>query len=289
MKKITFFLMVLTASLGFSQIVIEDFETSIPVITDPMATPPGAAGALQGDNILEIAQEANPDPGAIVGNSQVLKVITNASAVAWQNAQLYVQDGKEIDLTDGNATGNKLVTVDVWSQAATSILAKVVDGAVGGIADPKIESATDASHPGGGWATLTFDFAVGKDNTNAANDIFSRILFFPIWNGAGYDAASEFTTYYDNITKVDATASTDDFSKLSFKAYPNPTNSSWKVSTQNAEILSVNVFDVLGKSVLTLVPNNKTVVIDGSSFKSGLYFAQIKTANSLSSIKLIRN
>jgi hypothetical protein len=267
---------------SISQTIIEDFESSIPVITDPEATPPGAAGALVGDNILELALEANPDSGPVVGDSQVLKVITDASKVAWQNAQLYVQEGKEIDLRDGNESGNKLVTVDVWSQAATSILAKVVDGT------EAAETATDASHPGGGWATLTFDFAVGKDNTSGANDIFSRILFFPIWNGSGYDTPSEFTTYYDNIAKVETTLSSNDVEKLSFIAFPNPTQNSWTISTKNESITSIQVFDVLGKNVLSLLPNERTAVIDGSSFKAGLYFAQIKTVSGLSSLKLIK-
>lgn len=292
MKKITFLFILLTVSLGYSQIVIEDFESAIPIITDLMATPPGAAGALFADNIDEIALEANPDSGPVVGDSQVLKVVTKNAAAPWQNAQLYVQEGKEIDLTDGNATGNKEVTVDVWSADATFILAKVVDGAVGGIADPKVESATDASHPGGGWATLTFDFAVGKDGTNAANDVFSRILFFPIWNGTGYDGTDGnspvFTTYYDNIIKLEETASTDDFSKLSFTASPNPTQDSWKIKTQNIEINSINVFDVLGKRVLSITPNASEATINALSLKAGLYFAQIQTANGLSSLKLIK-
>ncbi len=52
---------------------------------------------------------------------------------------------------------------------------------------------------------------------------------------------------------------------------------------------SIQVFDILGKKVLSLSPNTNEAVIDGSSLKAGLYFAQIKTATGINSIKLIKN
>jgi hypothetical protein len=51
---------------------------------------------------------------------------------------------------------------------------------------------------------------------------------------------------------------------------------------------SITVYDILGKNVLSLNPNASEASINGSSLKSGLYFAQIKTANGVSSIKLVK-
>jgi hypothetical protein len=48
------------------------------------------------------------------------------------------------------------------------------------------------------------------------------------------------------------------------------------------------VFDILGKRVLSLKPSTSDVTIDGSNLKAGLYFAQIKTNNGSSSLKLIK-
>ena len=56
----------------------------------------------------------------------------------------------------------------------------------------------------------------------------------------------------------------------------------------NININSVKVLDVLGKQVLTFTPDASEVVIDGSTLKSGIYFAQIKTDNGTSSVKLIK-
>jgi hypothetical protein len=264
-----------TVVSSISRMVLEDFENG--------SIPQGAGGVV-GENVTSFTQLANPDAGAGSGNESatVMELITDATTVPWQNGQLYFQND-DLDLTGSN----KLVSVDVWSDTPTFILAKAVDG-VGGV---PTESATDASHGGSGWETLTFDFSINKDNSVVANDVYGRLLFFPVWNGAGYDGAQGavpvFTTYYDNIAKV-STLSSNDVEKLSFKAFPNPTQNNWTITTRNENILSIHVFDVLGKNVLSLSPNERRAVIDGSSFKSGLYFAQIKTVSGLSSLKLIK-
>jgi len=95
------------------------------------------------------------------------------------------------------------------------------------------------------------------------------------------------TFNYEN-NFISTTLGINDEEITSFTMYPNPTKDSWNVSVLNSDILSINVFDVLGKKVLSLSPNTRTAVIDGASFKAGLYFAQVKTASGLSSLKLIK-
>ena len=175
MKKITLLILLLTSFAGFSQTVLEDFETTLP------------DGAIVGDGTD--APTVVADPASNGTNGDVMKVITSTAGESWQNSQLFFQ-GDDLDLT----TSDKIVTVDVYSDVATSILAKVATPLNG-----TAESATDASHGGTGWETLTFDFSDPKDNTGVANDVFGRILFFPLWNGSGWDPAAVTTTYYDNI------------------------------------------------------------------------------------------
>ena len=112
--------------------------------------------------------------------------MTSAAGVQWQNAQVFLQDDY-IHLM----SSNKVVTADVYSTTAFNMLAKAVDAVGGTLAD---ESATDASHGGTGWETLTFDFSNPKDNTPAGAFIYARILFFPLWNGNGWNASAETTT-----------------------------------------------------------------------------------------------
>lgn len=97
------------------------------------------------------------------------------------------------------------------------------------------------------------------------------------------------TAFIDNIYfHKNTTLGTNDFSKTSFRTYPNPTQDSWTIETQDVRIASITVFDVLGKSVMAIQPNEDRAVIDGSSLKSGLYFAKVETAEGVRSVKLIK-
>jgi hypothetical protein len=186
MKKITLLITFLTVSLGFTQTNLEDFESGITVGVNWVAD----------NGLASTAVTADPATGGT--NGLVGQIITSSTGAPWQNAQLFLQ-GDNIDLT----STNKVVTVDVYSNVAFSMLAKAVDGP-GGL---PTESATDASHTGNGWETLSFDFNNPKDNTPVAAEIYGRILFFPLWTGSGWNdpATTSVTCYVDNITAIAAT------------------------------------------------------------------------------------
>ncbi|GAA4968582.1 T9SS type A sorting domain-containing protein [Algibacter aquimarinus] len=96
--------------------------------------------------------------------------------------------------------------------------------------------------------------------------------------------------WYDNLYLYKGSPlSTDDFAKNSFKTYPNPTQDNWTIETsQGTRISSITVFDILGKSVMSIEPKDDRVVIDGSELRTGLYFAKVETAEGTSSIKLVK-
>ena len=190
--------------------LLEDFETALP------------AGALAGDSGMATTPEVVADPATGGTNGDVLKIVTSAGGNGWQNAQLFFQ-GDLLDLT----TDDKVVTVDVYSESAFMMLAKTATPSNGGA-----ESATDASHTGSGWETLTFDFSDPKDNTPVANDIFGRILFFPQWNGAGWNDSSVTTTYVDNIKGI------------GYESTPPTGDNSVTIATTQAWNSYVNVFSV---------------------------------------------
>ena len=190
--------------------LLEDFETALP------------AAALAGDSGMATTPEVVADPATGGTNGDVLKIVTSAAGNGWQNAQLFLQ-GDLLDLT----TDDKVVTVDVYSESAFMMLAKTATPSNGGA-----ESATDASHTGSGWETLTFDFSDPKDNTPVANDIFGRILFFPQWNGAGWNDSSVTTTYVDNIKGI------------GYESTPPTGDNSVTIATTQAWNSYVNVFSV---------------------------------------------
>lgn len=184
MKKITLLLTLFITSFCFAQVVLEDFEGTPPVLG--FANGPGTATIV-----------ADPAPSGTNGN--VLEIVTAAGSAPWQQAELTFQ-GDWMDLT-----ASKIATVDVYSTSAFDMLAKVDQGT-----GP--DSATDASHTGSGWETLTFDFNIPKDNQQIANGIYPRILLFNLWDSAAGGGtggwadpngqSSARTTYADNITAI---------------------------------------------------------------------------------------
>ena len=95
--------------------------------------------------------------------------------------------------------------------------------------------------------------------------------------------------YLDNIYFwKTASLGTDNFETIKFTVFPNPTQNNWNIKTENINIISVDVFNLLGKKVLSVLPNSSNTVIDSSNLKNGLYFAQIKTLSGSKLIKLIK-
>lgn len=82
--------------------------------------------------------------------------------------------------------------------------------------------------------------------------------------------------------------STNTVSNLSFKVFPNPTLNQWNISSQDLDIESIAILNVLGKRVLNLQPNSQSAIINTSRLNSGVYFAQVKTLRGINSIKLIK-
>ncbi|PWH83925.1 hypothetical protein DIS18_05065 [Algibacter marinivivus] len=125
--------------------------------------------------------------------------------------------------------------------------------------------------------TFTYTLAA---NYGSAGSMNSRVIF-------DMGAETGFV-FIDNVSLQLVVLDVQDAEKATFKTYPNPTYNTWTIKTDNIQIQTISVFDVLGKQVLSLSPNTSEVEVDASNLKSGLYFAQIKTATGIDSIKLIK-
>ena len=117
-----------------------------------------------------------------------LKIVSSSIGNAWQGAEVVLKTSK-IKLTT-----NKTVKIDVYSNTVFTLLGKVEAG--NGPA-----SATAASYTTPGvWQTLTFTFNQALDNSGIANGEYSKIAFFPNWNGNFGTPPTDFTVNIDNIT-----------------------------------------------------------------------------------------
>ena len=272
MRKITLLLILLTVSFGFSQ-SIENFEGAGAMV--PTFAPDNGECTVIG---MEISTTQ-----ASTGGTKSLEIIAQAAGNPWQGAQVILQ-------SDLNLTTNLLVDVDVYSTVPAGILAKVTDGT-----GP--DAAGAANHTGSGWETLQFNMADAADTTTEpANGDYPVIRFYPLWGQAGGYAGqgstpcvsdAPITIYVDNM-QYGSALSTKDFKITGLSMYPNPTQDSWNIKTQKVEMTAITVFDVLGKSVLSMTPKSSEVTIEARSLRTGLYFAKIETANGSQTVKLIK-
>ena len=81
--------------------------------------------------------------------------------------------------------------------------------------------------------------------------------------------------------------STKNFTIAGLKTYPNPTQNNWNI-TANDQITSVQVFDILGKSVITKAFSSNEVSVSATKLSRGVYFAKISTAKGSTTVKLVK-
>ena len=85
-----------------------------------------------------------------------------------------------------------------------------------------------------------------------------------------------------------ALLSTESFVENTLSVVPNPSSDSWRISA-SSPIENVQVYDILGKQVLTLAPSSLEVEVPAQELKSGLYLARITGADgSDKTIRLLR-
>ena len=78
------------------------------------------------------------------------------------------------------------------------------------------------------------------------------------------------------------------FNASHLKVYPNPTQNNWNFISDNETIESIQIADVLGKTIMMITPNNTNPIIDASGLNSGIYFARVATGSEVKTIKLIK-
>nr|WP_321222605.1 T9SS type A sorting domain-containing protein [uncultured Psychroserpens sp.] len=172
---------------------------------------------------------------------------------------------------------------DYWSSDATQIRMILIeeDGAV---QEYFYELPTQQSIVFNEWTGVDIPL------TFFTNQGFSLDKFFQYKLGTLSDLDTGIV-YFDNLyfsVNPATNLSVKDFNLNQVTVYPNPTNNVWKVITQNQNMSSIYIFDVLGKNVLSMHPNSNEVNIDASNLNEGLYFATINTQNGSETIKLIK-
>ena len=253
--------------------------------TDAPTAPTALAGdviSLFSDEYTDLAATWNPNWGqstTVTDETIASNPVKKYSNFTFSGIE---PTGGTIDATSAPAKTH--INVDYWTSDATELKIKLVDyrgdGAWG--AD-NIEVEITKPITAGAWGTLSI--ALSEFTTANPSMILSDIGQL-VLSATG----ATNSVYIDNLYIVNIpTAGLDDLESVSFNVYPNPSNNVWNIKTNSQVIKTIQVFDILGKQVLSLNPNSENARIDASGLTKGLYFAQINTEAGTNSVKLIKN
>jgi len=182
------------------------------------------------------------------------------------------------------------MTVRVWSpEANTPIRLKVEDSD-----DPTHTCETETNTTlSGEWEVLEFDFTNQAPGTESLSVGLSMgwtynmaSIFFNF--GAEGAVAGEQTYYFDDVKFGELVLSTDFQDIKNLAVYPNPTSDRWIINTDNEVIKTVDVYDLAGKRIAQLKPNQSRVEINTNNLVGGTYLARIFTDSGMRIEKLVK-
>ena len=232
-------------------------------VSDLRATPTATSMTLEPNTAIWTAEASNSawfDQGA-----------TTQTALLYIEASSYIEDNT-LAGSDLTFTGNVSVS-DLGSEYTVVAFVKALD-------------------PNAGYATVvnnTADISSTGDFTTSATaaELAAGYIIQYGFSVTG-PLADPADTTLGSVVIGEATAGVDDNSFVNVSVYPNPSNSNWNFRTGNTVITSVEVFNLLGKRVVSQNNNSTELSISTQGLTSGIYIARITTEQGVKSVKLIR-
>ena len=197
--------------------------------------------------------------------------------------------GTTFDAMD--VSGRDYLHFDYWTSDGTQFRASPISASTGEVAYI-ITNATQNQ-----WVSVDvpLSYFTGINAGFSLADIFQFKFDTETFDGNGQGPGnsslgfSNATFYIDNVYfYTGAPLGVNEFKISELMVYPNPTNNSWDISTKNVVIDAIEVFDILGKSVLLLKPNSSSINIDATKLSSGIYITKITTEFGTVTKKLIK-
>ena len=211
--------------------------------------------------------------GAVVSivqdnGNDVLQVVGNGGQ--WDNAQ--ISFAESLDLSDDD---NNTITFRI----------KAVNGTGSGNHAVKFEQGTTGdtevqfSITGTEWTDVSLDFGAGLGS-------YGRIVLFTDFGDVGGGLSD--TYLFDDIA-IGATLSVNYNNITNVSIYPNPSSSNWNFKTANTVITSVDVYNIVGKRVVSQKNNSSSIAVSAQGLATGIYIARVTTTEGTQSMKLIKN
>lgn len=92
---------------------------------------------------------------------------------------------------------------------------------------------------------------------------------------------------YINVVEDCSSLGLGNISKKNIEIYPNPTTGILNLKSQS-EIKTIDVYDMSGKKITSIVPNNKQVQINLEKLNAGVYILKIKSISGVETVKVIK-
>lgn len=202
--------------------------------------------------------------------------------------------GACFETTDGN-DGPHDITLEVdMSAYSGTFTTAYVSGAFNGWAG----TANPMTDQGGGIWSATISFTEGQHEYKftvddwADQENFNQGDAYTVTNGGFTNrfllADQDKTLSYSWNNQSTLSVPEDDLI-IGAKAFPNPTIGDWNITVSNSIIKRVQVFNLLGKKVMTVEDNDSETVIKSNQLPSGIYLARVETDKGNSTVKLIKN
>ena len=233
-------------------------------VSDLRATPTATSMTLEPNTAIWTAEASNSawfDQGA-----------TTQTALLYIEASSFIEDNT-LAGSDLTFTGNVSVS-DLGSEYTVVAFVKALD-------------------PNAGYATVvnnTADISSTGDFTASATatELAAGLIIQYGFTVTG-PLADPTDTTLGSVVIGEATAGVEDNNTIDVSIYPNPSSSNWNFRTGNTVITSVEVFNLLGKRVVSQNNNSTDIAISTQGLTSGIYIARITTEQGIKSVKLIKN
>ena len=212
----------------------------------------------------------NPNTSGINSTSTVAKFTSSRFGAAWA-----------LTFTDyiGSFTfnqSNKIVTLMVNKSVISDVGIKFEVAGTG----THIQLVKPNTVTNGNWEQLTFDFSDQIGNT------YNRLVIIPDFTFPNDERTQDNVSYFDQLS-FGSTAGFNDNIYNAVKMFPNPAKDFVQFSKNSNEQLAIEIFDVLGKSLMKV--KNVQDEVNISSLGSGLYFVQMTLGTKATTKKLVVN
>ncbi len=286
-----------------AQLIDDDIESYSlgPLFEDHWSSWSGTAGP---DNALVSDEYANSGTQSVFISGDLaqdaLLLLGNQASGEWQlDFKMYIPGGKSGYFnfqgeTEGGGAGNGGAGVFlspnlVFNNVQSTSGSPGVGGAYGNVDDP--DPIYTWTYPQDFWFDVSIIFNVDDitwtmtiDGTEIPTQPMDDT---PVVGGIDFFSFDANNEYYIDDVVFGSTAGIQDFAADSFRMYPNPVKDVLNISTKTA-VDNIEVYDVLGKRVLSAQPDVISPKINMSGLASGTYMVKVTIGNASKTVKIIK-